>query len=569
MEHAADVQPYELLGLDPQRSTDREVRRAYYNLARLSHPDKGGSTEQMIMVQTAYEWVMGHVHQTRDRNETFAAFYDARSKEYDAAQVREPPTWLDVRMEAMAFDPKRFESMAADLGVDAVQARLLMEPVISQRVREALAAGEAVEATEAFWEGVRTELEQFVLRTTSSEPAEVWGAALLGGYGEWMDAPGGEREDVPSAPTRSFGDVDEVVIYKEPASIVLPTDETSATALVQAVSEEDYSMRGRHIAMCDYRRAFQPRALIVPQSHHMKFTEIVSGERLQQLADVTIATPEHVASQPSLRNGFISNVIVFQNFQEFGEAPENSSFTVVHEAKSIFVYSHLLQDFFKYIYPYLKHSFVLLSHNSDGAVTTEYLPYINDINSKVTAWFAQNITVLHPKLHVLPIGIANSQWPHGDIHALCNVIDKMPVKTNFCYFFFNTSTAPAKRSYVARICCGKGLSPSPPLAFHEYLQFLATHKYAICPEGHGVDTHRLWECLYLGVIPIVSRSVNIDMLKAHDLQMVILEDWKDLDIARLETEYPAMSKKVGSQNIHTVACLSKINESINRFKALC
>lgn len=294
--------------------------------------------------------------------------------------------------------------------------------------------------------------------------------------------------------------------------------------------------------------------------------EIVSGERLQQLAEVTIATPEQIAFQPTLRNGFINNVVVFRNFHDFAQPPHSPSFEAIHRAKSIFVYSHLLPPFFTHIYPYLKHAFVLLSHNSDDGVIESYLPYLYDINSKITAWFAQNITVAHPKLHVLPIGIANSQWPHGDVLALCDVMANPPNKSNLCYFYFNTSTAPSKRSYVERICHQKGLSPSPSLRYPDYLRFLASHKYAVCPEGNGVDTHRLWECFYLGVVPIVSRSVFTDMLKGHNMPMVVLEDWNDLDIAQLEKEYPL---RVQSSSASTFTCISNIRDSINQFKALC
>jgi len=35
---------------------------------------------------------------------------------------------------------------------------------------------------------------------------------------------------------------------------------------------------------------------------------------------------------------------------------------------------------------------------------------------------------------------------------------------------------------------------------------MARHQFVICPEGNGVDSHRIWEALYLGCVPIVSES---------------------------------------------------------------
>ena len=58
---------------------------------------------------------------------------------------------------------------------------------------------------------------------------------------------------------------------------------------------------------------------------------------------------------------------------------------------------------------------------------------------------------------------------------------------------------------------------------------LSEYKFCICPEGNGVDTHRLWECWYLKVIPIVIRTDFIDILMEKiKLPIIILNKWEDL-----------------------------------------
>tara|TARA_B110000483_G_scaffold216395_1_gene267875 strand:+ start:11480 stop:11737 length:258 start_codon:yes stop_codon:yes gene_type:complete len=58
---------------------------------------------------------------------------------------------------------------------------------------------------------------------------------------------------------------------------------------------------------------------------------------------------------------------------------------------------------------------------------------------------------------------------------------------------------------------------------------LKSHYYAICPEGNGLDTHRLWECLYLNVIPICLRNHFIEYFKnTLNLNMIILDNWNEL-----------------------------------------
>jgi hypothetical protein len=56
-------------------------------------------------------------------------------------------------------------------------------------------------------------------------------------------------------------------------------------------------------------------------------------------------------------------------------------------------------------------------------------------------------------------------------------------------------------------------------------------KFCICPEGNGFDCHRLWECLYLDVIPICEKSVFIDNdLTIDDQNKLDFNYWKNKNI---------------------------------------
>jgi hypothetical protein len=82
----------------------------------------------------------------------------------------------------------------------------------------------------------------------------------------------------------------------------------------------------------------------------------------------------------------------------------------------------------------------------------------------------------------------------------------------------------------------KGLSFSNPVNFEQYIETLSTYKYAICPPGNGIDTHRLWECIYLNVIPIVKRSIFTEKLN-EKYKCIILDDWNDFDKEKLSNDY--------------------------------
>ena len=48
----------------------------------------------------------------------------------------------------------------------------------------------------------------------------------------------------------------------------------------------------------------------------------------------------------------------------------------------------------------------------------------------------------------------------------------------------------------------------------EYLKELSKYKFSLCPPGNGLDTHRVWESLLVGTIPIVEdNELNNNFLK--------------------------------------------------------
>lgn len=61
--------------------------------------------------------------------------------------------------------------------------------------------------------------------------------------------------------------------------------------------------------------------------------------------------------------------------------------------------------------------------------------------------------------------------------------------------------------------------------FRNYYETIARSKFMICPRGCGLDTYRMWDCLYLGCIPIV---VKYDGYKDfEDLPILFIDKWED------------------------------------------
>jgi len=60
-----------------------------------------------------------------------------------------------------------------------------------------------------------------------------------------------------------------------------------------------------------------------------------------------------------------------------------------------------------------------------------------------------------------------------------------------------------------------------------YLQKLRSSSMVLCPEGNGIDTHRFWETLYMGGIPVVIANPSMDYFY-DNLPVIKLGSWADL-----------------------------------------
>jgi hypothetical protein len=241
--------------------------------------------------------------------------------------------------------------------------------------------------------------------------------------------------------------------------------------------------------------------------------DIISGEQIQELCNVYLGYPEDFRYNPRI-------------YRQSTKCLDIRTITGKwNNPRTIFVYGHRLPEFSK-ILENIQENFVLVSHNSDKNITDEYLSILN--SPKLIRWHAQNIMIHHEKLHLLPIGLANSMWPHGNMVALKNTITNLPEKSKNVYFFFNCVTNRGERLPCKEEIEKAGLVFERPQAnFEAYLKHLATFKYAICPPGNGIDSHRIWECLYLGVIPIVKRSLFTEKLKEKYPCVILLDSWSD------------------------------------------
>jgi len=247
----------------------------------------------------------------------------------------------------------------------------------------------------------------------------------------------------------------------------------------------------------------------------------MNGERFQQLADMYLGTA----------SDFLYNPVIFEQMEKHQILDDIDG--PFDNPPTLFLYTHLLEPFSKKLQHFMN-PFTLITHNSDFNLL-ELDPVVRQIldSGKLVCWWGQNLCFIHPKMRILPIGLANTMWDHGKIE---NYMIDSTNKSEDIYFNFNIYTNREKREVCYNVLKTQ-LPFLPMLPVAQNVNRLAKYKWCICPEGNGVDTHRLWEAMYLRCVPIVLRSPFIDALMHYtegELPIYVVETWSNLNFPNFE-----------------------------------
>ena len=182
----------------------------------------------------------------------------------------------------------------------------------------------------------------------------------------------------------------------------------------------------------------------------------------------------------------------------------------------------------------------LVVHNSDESFTDELYyrvkPYVTDVSA------VNCVTRLAKQL---PLGLRDHQY--ASHHVLRAVMNEPPVPRDvLCLVNFLVATNPDERQAVydqfknnPRYLVqheymfydyGKSLNFGDEETQRRRLDFYRTLKrckYALCPAGTGIDTHRVYECINLGVIPIVKSSPLDTLYSTMPMPIKIVKEWSD------------------------------------------
>jgi FkbM family methyltransferase len=186
----------------------------------------------------------------------------------------------------------------------------------------------------------------------------------------------------------------------------------------------------------------------------------------------------------------------------------------------------ILNEFFKLD---IRTPFTLVTIENDEA-TPQDVTWLK--HKYLTRWYSWNSN--HPEVHPIPIGLNEDSQLQPMVRAKRAASKTMKLLVNF------RQDRPERKSLHNRLKSLDWVHVEPYSKKWQSQAKLTTHyesisKYTwtLCPRGAGQDTHRLWEALYLGSIPVVLKS-NLSPLYAG-LPVIQLESWDQLSLETLKT----------------------------------
>jgi curved DNA-binding protein CbpA len=98
MSNYSIINPYDFLGFDSKNAnniTMKDLKVTYYNLALICHPDKGGNSEDMLILKHCYDYIK---QQIEEKNNKTKDFKDAEKefKSFMENQTKIPPPFSQV-----------------------------------------------------------------------------------------------------------------------------------------------------------------------------------------------------------------------------------------------------------------------------------------------------------------------------------------------------------------------------------------------------------------------------------------------------------------------------------------
>jgi len=233
-------------------------------------------------------------------------------------------------------------------------------------------------------------------------------------------------------------------------------------------------------------------------SSFIEACDVVSGERLVDLADVHLFSSQDVVGQKLMALASSKPQVPSDGEEGWDKLADVRIAAVSAE------------------YDEVKHMVTFLDRMAtDGKLVGLIVHNSDDQRSQVVL---RDLLDRHPHLHILaagpnfrhrrfyglPIGMQNSRW-----HASGATDASVASQCELAHRHFTACTPPmslatnSRRTGLAKAAASAGFTSRNSTPAEGYLKMLCECRFVLSPEGNQPDSHRLWQVLYAGGVPVM------------------------------------------------------------------
>ncbi len=259
--------------------------------------------------------------------------------------------------------------------------------------------------------------------------------------------------------------------------------------------------------------------------------KFISPNNLSSLSDVIFSEDISIEHLNSLNKNNIHLI----------KTPKNEIYnSITYKVKSFtlkendLIYCH--RDFVIELFNILKKvnklkNLKLITHQSDKPLTNKI---IKMRPSCVSQWYSLNLDEENLSVESIPFGLSN-KMSKKNLTYVKEIPKNLKIdgKNLKLYVNFRKSTNREERGMLYEYFQDFDwvVTKNPELSLEEYEKDLKENLFVLCPWGNGVDTHRLWETLYSGSIPITKKHDTFR--EFNDLPIVQVDSYKDINYQML------------------------------------
>lgn len=236
----------------------------------------------------------------------------------------------------------------------------------------------------------------------------------------------------------------------------------------------------------------------------------------------------------------------------------------IHTGDVVFCESDLVEDLDQEILVPSGKPVVLLLGNSDRNI------FLQNPRIETSAYgsraFCQNLLAPREGFEVLPIGLENA-WRSRNGHPKLFHRDRHSHVTRRwrIMWTFSVHTNPRVRTDAFSALLKSNVSEHiGTVSPRHHSDALRKYGFVACPPGNGEDTHRVWEAMYLGAVPIVLRSWMTERFEQLGFPVWVVDSYDEivaLGPDDLQTKYKLMKPQFLGRELYAPYWFSRIREA--------